>query len=34
MTNAARDHGFLYGVTTALMALATGWLASVIFRRD
>jgi uncharacterized protein (TIGR02186 family) len=34
MTNAARDHGFLYGVATALMALATGWLASVIFRRD
>jgi uncharacterized protein (TIGR02186 family) len=30
----ARDHGFLYGLCTALMALATGWLASVVFRRD
>jgi uncharacterized protein (TIGR02186 family) len=30
----ARDHGFLYGIVTALMALMTGWLASVIFRRD
>ena len=31
---AARDHGFLYGLATALMALATGWFASVVFRRD
>jgi len=32
--DAARDHGLLYGVATALIALFTGWLASVIFRRD
>jgi uncharacterized protein (TIGR02186 family) len=30
----ARDHGILYGVATAAMALAFGWLASIIFRRD
>ena len=30
----ARDHGVLYGMATAAMALAFGWLASVIFRRD
>jgi uncharacterized protein (TIGR02186 family) len=30
----ARDHGFLYGLCTTLMALATGWLASIVFRRD
>jgi uncharacterized protein (TIGR02186 family) len=34
ITNAARDHGFLYGVATAMMSLLTGWLAAVIFRRD
>jgi uncharacterized protein (TIGR02186 family) len=34
IANAARDHGLLYGLATMLMALATGWLASVIFRRD
>ena len=34
VTAAARNHGFLYGLATAMMALATGWLASVIFRRD
>ena len=31
---AAHEHGFLYGLATALMALATGWFASVVFRRD
>lgn len=30
----ARDYGLLYGLATALMALLTGWLASVVFRRD
>jgi uncharacterized protein (TIGR02186 family) len=30
----ARDHGLLYGMATAAMALCFGWLASVIFRRD
>jgi uncharacterized protein (TIGR02186 family) len=34
VTNAAREHGFLYGLTTTVLALFTGWLASVVFRRD
>jgi uncharacterized protein (TIGR02186 family) len=34
VANAARDHGLLYGLTTALMSLLTGWLAAIIFRRD
>jgi uncharacterized protein (TIGR02186 family) len=34
VVNAAREHGLLYGVTTAMMALLTGWIASVAFRRD
>jgi uncharacterized protein (TIGR02186 family) len=34
VTAAARDHGFLYGLATAMMAVLTGWLASVVFRRD
>ena len=34
VAGAARDHGLLYGLTTAMMALMTGWLASVVFRRD
>jgi uncharacterized protein (TIGR02186 family) len=31
---AAREHGWLYGLVTALMAMALGWLATVVFRRD
>ena len=34
VADAARDHGLLYGFATALMALLTGWIASVVFRRD
>jgi uncharacterized protein (TIGR02186 family) len=34
MTVAAREHGMLYGLATAMMAVITGWLASVVFRRD
>ncbi len=34
VADAARDYGLLYGLATTLMALLTGWLASVIFRRD
>jgi uncharacterized protein (TIGR02186 family) len=34
VTNAARDHGLLYGLATSLMAVLTGWFASVVFRRD
>jgi uncharacterized protein (TIGR02186 family) len=30
----AVDHGTLYGLATAFMALMTGWFASVVFRRD
>ena len=34
VVNAARDHGVLYGLALAMMALVTGWIASVAFRRD
>jgi uncharacterized protein (TIGR02186 family) len=34
VTVAAREHGVLYGLATAMMAIATGWFASVVFRRD
>jgi uncharacterized protein (TIGR02186 family) len=34
VTAAARDHGLLYGLITSLMAIVTGWFASVLFRRD
>jgi uncharacterized protein (TIGR02186 family) len=34
VVDSARDHGLLYGVATAMMALLTGWIASVAFRRD
>jgi uncharacterized protein (TIGR02186 family) len=34
VANAAQDYGLLYGLTTAMMALMTGWFASVVFRRD
>ena len=32
-TSRAR-RGFLLGLASSIMALATGWLASVLFRRD
>lgn len=34
VATAARDHGLLYGIATVMMALVTGWLAGVVFRRD
>ena len=34
VAQSAVDHGLLYGLATAAMALMTGWLASVMFRRD
>lgn len=34
VTVAARDNGTLYGLATAMMAIVTGWFASVVFRRD
>jgi uncharacterized protein (TIGR02186 family) len=34
VAESARNHGLLYGLSTAFMALLTGWFASVLFRRD
>jgi uncharacterized protein (TIGR02186 family) len=34
VANAAHQHGLLYGLVTALMALMTGWMASIVFRKD
>ncbi len=34
VADAAHDYPLLYGLTTAAMALLTGWFASVVFRRD
>ena len=34
VTAASRTHGLTFGLVTAMMTLATGWLGSVIFRRD
>jgi uncharacterized protein (TIGR02186 family) len=34
VATAARDYGFFYGLTAAMMAVFTGWFASVVFRRD
>ena len=30
----ARQNGFGYGLVTAFMALMTGWMASIVFRKD
>lgn len=30
----ARQDGFSYGLVTVLMALMTGWMASIVFRKD
>jgi len=30
----ARQNGLVYGLATAFMALMTGWMASIVFRRD
>jgi uncharacterized protein (TIGR02186 family) len=34
VASAAHEYSFLYGLGITLMALATGWFASVVFRRD
>jgi uncharacterized protein (TIGR02186 family) len=34
VASAARDQGFAYGVATAMLALLTGWIGSLVFRRD
>jgi uncharacterized protein (TIGR02186 family) len=30
----ARQNGLIYGLVTAAMALMTGWMASIVFRKD
>lgn len=34
LATASRERGLVYGLLTAVMAVALGWLATVIFRRD
>jgi uncharacterized protein (TIGR02186 family) len=34
VANTARQNGFTYGLVTAAMALMTGWMASIVFRKD
>lgn len=34
VTSSAQNHGLVYGLATSLMAILTGWFASVVFRRD
>jgi uncharacterized protein (TIGR02186 family) len=34
VASTARQNGFVYGLITAAMALMTGWIASVVFRKD
>ncbi len=34
VANSARQSGFLYGLVTTAMALMTGWVASIVFRKD
>ncbi len=34
VTSSARQHPWLYGTLTALIALIFGWVATIIFRRD
>jgi uncharacterized protein (TIGR02186 family) len=34
VATSARQNGLIYGIVTAALALMTGWLASVVFRRD
>jgi uncharacterized protein (TIGR02186 family) len=31
---ASRDHGFLYGLFAVGLAMVTGWLGRIVFRRD
>jgi uncharacterized protein (TIGR02186 family) len=34
VSSSAQTHGLLYGFATSMMAILTGWFASVVFRRD
>jgi len=33
VASAARDHAPLYGLATVTIALASGWVAALVFRR-
>ena len=34
VANTAKQNGLAYGLVTAMMALMTGWMASIVFRKD
>ncbi len=34
VATSARQNGFVYGLVTAFMALMSGWMASIVFRKD
>jgi len=34
VATSARQNGAIYGLVTAFMALMTGWMASIVFRKD
>lgn len=34
VATAAKQNGLVYGLVTAFMALMTGWMASIVFRKD
>jgi len=34
VATSARQNGLIYGLITAAMALMTGWMASILFRKD
>jgi hypothetical protein len=34
IADAAQNHSLLYGFAVTLMALAMGWLASIVFQRE
>jgi uncharacterized protein (TIGR02186 family) len=34
VANTARQNGFAYGLATVALALMTGWMASIVFRKD
>lgn len=34
VATSARQNGLVYGLVTAFMALMTGWMASIVFRKD
>jgi uncharacterized protein (TIGR02186 family) len=34
VATSARQDGLVYGLVTAFMALMTGWMASIVFRKD